>query len=246
MLALEKRRVKEFLSALRVSPTPRQVIAPAREGGVTKFSLWRPGKEVFTAHNTYYSHKKFLLPPHEPLLEFSLGGEGAVTKSVSSDFEQVIFGVRPCDLAAIAVTDAFFSRGFEDKYYLNRRSKTALIGMNCVVPSKNCFCDSMGTRNARAGADLFLVDAGEEWLVEVHSFKGEQMVSAAMHVLRESSEEPLVQVACKRKADLKKLGAAPDIVFHWQDWAEKCLSCGMCTTICPTCTCFDVEDELDL
>lgn len=247
MLSLSKNNAEKFLLTLKTGASPRMVVAPIEERGATKFAYWTPAAKLALARNTYYSHKKFFFSPHEPLLKFSKQGKNIEARPVTSESSMAIFGLRPCDLAAIEITDKFFSaQGFVDNNYWARRKNAVIIGVNCVIPGKHCFCDSMGTRRTKGVADLFLHDAGSRWLVEVLSFKGEQMVSNAMHLLEESVEEPLPEVPCLLKADVAAIESVSEDSLYWQSLAKKCLSCSACNMVCPTCTCFDVEDELDL
>jgi len=172
------------------------------------------------------------------------------------------FGVRPCDLAAIAVQDRVFLGGAHvDTDYARRREAAFLVVVHCSEPGGTCFCASMGTGpKAESGYDLaltevldgrephYLVDAGSERGADVLGELGGRPASEA----ETAAGERLLAAAAGRMgrtldadAVAEALGAALDSP-RWQLAAERCLACGNCTLACPTCFCTTVEDTTDL
>jgi ferredoxin len=144
----------------------------------------------------------------------------------------------------------------QDPYYMNRRRNTVLMGLACNQPMSTCFCTSVGGGPfSTDGLDLLWTDLGDRYLVEAITEQGEAMIADSPH-LREAMSEDIAQ-----KADLaaraegaisgpdvqgvkEKLDRMYDAPF-WQNVQLKCLGCGACTYLCPTCHCFDIADEGD-
>ena len=172
-------------------------------------------------------------------------------------------GVRACDLRAIAVQDNVLQRGpYVDAVYNARRNGAFLVTVDCAEPSGTCFCVSMGSGPAAgSGYDLALteLDAGSashRFLVRTGSLAGEAVVQRlglceATHQ-DSASAKAIVEGASARMGRSMDATAARATLSanrespHWQDVAQRCLSCGNCTMVCPTCFCTTVEDTSDL
>ena len=172
-----------------------------------------------------------------------------------------LFGVRPCDLAAIAVQDRVFLGGpHVERDYAARREGAFLVAVNCGVPGGTCFCASMGTGpRARRGFDLSLtetLEGGHRFVVEPGTERGAEVLAtldarpataddltASLAVTAEAEERMGRQLDA---AGLPELLAASREAPRFDDVAERCLTCGNCTLVCPTCFCTSVEDVNDL
>lgn len=209
--------------------------------------------------------KKLLFPQNEPVLEFSTSVEGdketlEIKEIVPPSKPAVLFGVRPCEARAAWLLDGVFGSEPRDIYYWKRRDQTTLVSLTCTPPpSENCFCTSVeGSPGSEEGSDILMTDLGEKLYVRTLSTKGEELVSAA----RSLFEEPKPEDKKKLKAlhteaeksiqrELKgarkiseKLKTAFDSPL-WDEEAMSCLRCGICTYLCPSCHCFDINDEVD-
>lgn len=213
------------------------------------------------------SWKPYLFPPRsvmwraadpEGVVASAPGDCGAAWPPVEP---RALFGVRACELEAIRIQDrVFLDRAFPDGTYEARRQATLIVAVNCASPAATCFCTSMacGPR-VGAGADLvltelapadpvlhrFVVDAGTERGRELLAGLDardatEEDVVAAAEVTREAHSRMSRSVDTAGLADL--LRAAVDHP-EWDDVARRCLSCGNCTMVCPTCFCSDHIDE---
>jgi len=210
------------------------------------------------------SWKPFLFPPRSTLFRARRADGGVELEDTAGEpAEKVAFlGVRACDLAAIAIQDRVFMGGpFVDPIYAARRSRVLLIAVNCHRPGGTCFCGSMGTGpQAVSGYDLALTeiadDGRHEFLVEAGSETGERIVEAMPghpageeDFLRAREVTELAAGAMGRTLDS---GKTRELLFRnlnsprWQEIAERCLACGNCTMVCPTCFCSAVEDTTDL
>jgi sulfhydrogenase subunit beta (sulfur reductase) len=209
--------------------------------------------------------KKVLFPQSEVFLEFSESPEGnretlEVREILPSSEPRVICGVRPCEARAAWLLDGVFGGDPKDIYYWKRRDQTTIVALACTPPpSENCFCTSVeGSPCAEEGADILLTDLGDKYFVQVLSEKGEALIKPASSLF----ENPKPEDRKKRKAvqadsekgikrELKgartvaeKLKSLFDSSF-WDEEAMSCLRCGICTYLCPSCHCFDINDEID-
>jgi ferredoxin len=177
-----------------------------------------------------------------------------------------LLGVRSCDLHAVGIHDTVLrDRGFRDDAYAARREGAFVVAVTCGDPGGTCFCTSMGTgprprEGHGAPFDLALTelldDAGHRFLVEVGSDRGAEVVAeigAAPAVDADvAAADQVAQGAASRMgrtldtAGLKELLYASADSPVWDDIAQRCLACGNCTAVCPTCFCTTVSDTTDL
>jgi ferredoxin len=208
------------------------------------------------------SWKSFLHPPRVPLLTAHRDEAGGltVTEPPEEAPRYAFLGVRACDLRAIEVQDRVLGRGgHPDKGYSARRAAAFFIAVNCTEPGATCFCASIGSGPAvRAGFDLALTElpGGAGFLVDVGSPEGERLVDKIPH---EAADQAVIDTARAAVADAAtRMGRTvpevdlPDLLAtsreaaRWDDVAKRCLTCGNCTMVCPTCFCTTVEDTTDL
>ncbi len=170
-------------------------------------------------------------------------------------------GVRPCELAAIAVQDRVFLGAERDAVYGSRRDGAFLVAVNCTEPGGTCFCASMGTGpGAEAGFDIVLTEVLDK---KDHYFAAEAGSERGAEVLAEAGAVEAKKAQVKAAADLVEAAAGhmgrtmetaglADLLRqslehpHWQEVAKRCLTCANCTLVCPTCFCANVEDTTDL
>lgn len=205
---------------------------------------------------TFYSPKKYFHPPVQTLITFQdrqiVEKAGEADESINP---RIIFGIRPCDMNALTNLDQVFGEAYPDPYYQRQRKNTLIVALNCNQPCKNGFCTSFNTGPAaEKGYDLALTDLGDTYLVEVGSEAG-QALAAGLTPATEADQTAAKQVidSCRqsmtRRIEVENLG---DFMHqrvdhpHWQELKEKCLACGSCTNVCPTCFCFAVQDQTDL
>jgi NAD(P)H-flavin reductase len=199
-----------------------------------------------------HSPKKFLFPNWEQLFRFRLGGSVLLEAETAAP-PRVIFGMHPCDLHAVRVLDDCLFEGEADSAYRAKRAVTLLVGVDCV-PDEHCFCTSMGTDRIAGGFDLFLHRLDGGYLVRCGSAQGEQMLARhAPQVAVRPGEPPLpLQTKqCEVGLRFSVESLAPllgDAYEHplWREIGDRCLGCGACTLLCPSCYCFNVQDRLDL
>lgn len=203
--------------------------------------------------------KKYFLPPKETLLRFKPAPSLEIT-SVVEDQPFILFGVHPYDLKAIHQMDQIFSRQVPDPNYLKRRKAAVIIGVDPTRIAPRSFWADMGAANITTGFDLMYTDIGEHFLVEIGSKKGKDIFARYGKARPAEKNEIRKRVAirsqiahlCQEKGlnfpyrEIPKLMERSEENFIWEENAIKCLSCGSCNIVCPTCYCFDVQDDIDL
>jgi ferredoxin len=170
-------------------------------------------------------------------------------------------GVRPCDLAAIGVLDTVLGAGkHPDETYTSRRDGIFVVAVECTEPGETCFCASMGTGPGATGGgyDLVLTELVSEtnhrFVVRVGSEAGAQVFAALPGEPADGAAveaQRAVSQAAKRMSrrmpdGMREVLAGARESSHWDDVASRCLTCGNCTLVCPTCFCTTTEDVSDL
>jgi len=201
------------------------------------------------------SVKTFYFPQPETLMTFSLGekhpDKGIMQEPAKFQGMQVVLGVRPCDAASVLLNQLPF---IEDPFYMANCQRTALVGFTCTARLSTCFCTEMGGSPLHsAGLDLAFSPMQDGFILEVLSEKGEILVAGCSLVPASASDLAVLTarrqgVATADSARLELLRAcALNRLYEapmWQALGEACINCGACTFICPTCFCFDIQDEM--
>ncbi len=254
---IKKKDIAKLLNQWREEFT---VLLPSREGGASAMARW-DGKDTSFLEwyrNTVVPAKASLFPAAEEMFRFRKDKEGyQVELPAADEGRQLIFGIRPCDANALHILDFIFGDGYEDPYYLSRRRNTVLVGLGCTRPYDSCFCTSLGSSPADpAHLDLLLTDLGDEFLVEAVSEAGRELVARSRGLeeatgaddarageVKEAARQRVTRVVDTGGIDKRLLSCFED-GDYWEGVAAKCISCGVCTLLCPTCHCFDIDDEM--
>ena len=169
-----------------------------------------------------------------------------------------IIGARACDLAALRLQDRhFIEQQFQDAHYAARRAQLFIIAVHCTHPAATCFCVSTGDGpRVQDGYDLALSELDEGYLIEVCGEKGRAIAAQLPLVtatsVQQSQSSAEIDAAAARQTRCLPGGSLRDRLLasldhpHWEDVAARCLSCGNCTSVCPTCFCSDGVDEASL
>ncbi|MBI4278929.1 MAG: 4Fe-4S dicluster domain-containing protein [Armatimonadetes bacterium] len=208
------------------------------------------------------SWKKFLHVPARRLWRARRGPSGITVEEEGGDAPRFAFiGVRACDLHAIAIQDRVFLQGtYADPAYRARREQAFLVAVNCGQAGGTCFCVSMGTGpKATSGFDLALTeiaDGAHRFVVEVGTARGAEVMREVPH--RPAQAEDLAEADAVVARAAGQMGRAMeasglrDLLVtnpehpRWEQVAARCLTCGNCTMVCPTCFCTTVEEVSDL
>jgi sulfhydrogenase subunit beta (sulfur reductase) len=237
-----------------------RLMAPVRCGKTSFDFQWidDPSQVVFEYVRTVMPPKKAIWPVLDTMLEFDLKKQQA--SPVLDETPFVLFGIHACDLKGINQLDWAMGQrhGVPDPHYLARRKAATIVGMESM-PDEYCFCTSVGSCETREGADLFLTPVESSYFVEVLSVKGEALAKQAPELREATGDEVAAAKAFiekkKRSTTLKingEMGELPDLLEPryetevFESTAQRCYGCGTCTNVCPTCFCFDVDDQVDL
>jgi ferredoxin len=171
-------------------------------------------------------------------------------------------GVRACDLAAVATLGNVLGGGaYPDSRFAHRRRGLFVVAAACTEPGGVCFCASMGTGPAPGpGYDLSLTeridDQGDRFVVDIGTEAGRRVLAKISHRAAADTEvdEARAAVAAAEQlmgrqmpeVDIRDLLAASRESPLWEEVADRCLTCGNCTMVCPTCYCTSTEDTSDL
>jgi len=237
-----------------------RLYAPKKKENLFIFRPVRDINEVCLNYiPTILPPKKYYFPQKEKLFKFSI--EPFKTAKAFKKFEEfILFAVHTCDIAGIQCMDVIFRESPEDPNYLNRKDKMIIIGIECLeYCDEHANCTSMGNHVPRGGYDLMMVDIGEKFILHINSEKGEKLV-INLDYIKEADESDMGALELVREAKKKVfkeefIGSLPQVYeafdkhFNlpvWQDVGRRCVACGNCTAVCPTCYCFDVADDLEL
>ena len=234
-----------------------------QEGGSYRLAE-RDDSALFAYNVGPNSWKSHLFPSKLTLWRGRKGADGEISfKEEAQEVPRYAFiGVRSCDLAAIGVQDkVFIGNGYTDPDYEARRRDAFIVAVNCSKAGNTCFCVSMETGpKASSGFDLALTElideGGHRFLVEVGSEAGAELLStieskAATEDDRGRAEEVSEECASQMGRELDTDGIK-ELLYRnmenprWDEVSERCLTCGNCTLVCPTCFCHTVEDVTDL
>jgi ferredoxin len=254
---LDKRAVEPFVSNMMGD---YRVVGPVSKGIKFAFGQIEDPADLRLDYDTsILPPKKQLQPQKERMMTFSRTGKPAV-EVVLDALPTVLLGVHTCDLHGIRVLDEAFSQGYPDAYYLERRAKTLIVGIECLEPcDEHSFCKSMGTLTVDNGYDLHLTDLGESYAVNVGTEAGASLLEK-YSAARQATEADVAKLSkvlgakwprfpYKLDFDVGELSALMAQSYDnplWDQLAEICLACGQCTLVCPTCFCFNVYDEVEL
>ena len=223
----------------------------------------RDDDAVFGHNDGHNSLKGFLFPPRLALWKAHRGEDGELEVQPPAEPPRYAFlGVRSCDLHAVAIQDrVFMGDRYVDSDYQARRRDAFFVAVNCAQAGGTCFCVSMDSGpKAESGFDLSLTelidDAGHRFVVEVGTDRGAEVLAALPHRPADTrdvgaAEETVERTAASMGRELNTDGIKEllyDNLEHprWEEVGDRCLSCGNCTLVCPTCFCSTTEDTTDL
>lgn len=234
------------------------IIVPQKKNEGYLFLPW-DGREINLSGyvNAVKPIKDVFFPQWESLIKYRIDKESIV--EVSSEIIEhkplIIFGTRPCDAKSIMLLDCVFNgKKFKDPYYCSRRENTLIISLACTEPASTCFCYELNMSPMTGeGSDILLVDMDDQYLAFTVTEKGKEIIS----------KEPFQKASIKNKESFgnvqktmeEKYPSAlktnftkekiTDLFSHgiWNELYQKCLNCGVCTFLCPTCHCFDINED---
>ena len=192
------------------------------------------------------SIKEFFFPKHEVLYSFQRTGKDIeLTDAKPFAGPQYVFGARPCDAASLPILDKVFAWDYQDRFFQSRRENSTVIAIACETPDSNCFCTSVGlSPESTDGADVLLLDLKDgNYEVRTLTDKGKQLFNGQTS---KSDKTGKTAEPPEKKFDFERVQRYLTENFDDPVYAEtslRCVGCGACTYICPTCHCFDIVDE---
>ncbi|MFH0925780.1 MAG: 4Fe-4S dicluster domain-containing protein [bacterium] len=209
--------------------------------------------------STMLSPRNVIYPSIQKLFHIDYKNNQCQTIMPDNGKDSIILGVHSCDMHAVTVLDRIFLGGICDIYYDELRQRTVNIVLNCNKTCGKGFCLSMGTGpflQINEGYDLILTKLREDYLVEVGSERGKNLIENAQGI-QKSKEEDLIEKDRTEKEALRSFkkiintdGLAELLLKNlehpvYQNTAEaRCLGCTNCTMVCPTCYCYTIIDDV--
>jgi ferredoxin len=209
------------------------------------------------------SWKKFLYPAIQKLFTaYYKNNKLEIEREEQPKTKYAFIGVRSCEIYSIEIQDrVFFGGEYQNNIYKDLRKNSLIIAVNCSKAEANCFCTSMGSGpEVNSGYDILLTEilnSNEHFFtIETGSERGEEIVKELN--TKDASESDLnkknkvIQNTISQIQKFLDTENLKDILLknlegsHWDEVAKRCLACGNCTMVCPTCFCMTVEDYTDL
>lgn len=237
----------ELLKARKV------VVAPVlKQSGKVFFKPVQSFAEVATDYiQTAFSAKEVVFPKVEELFTYQHNEEGGLDIKDKLDRipETVVWGLRPCDAVGFDYLNQFFLKENPDVYFKARYDRTTLVTISCATCDESCFCTSVESNPGDTkGSDIVLTAMNESFYVEVMTDKGKNLIN--MNESLFTSSDTLSKEAYLAKpatqfsmAEIKDKIQNAYASAEWKHASMGCYSCGACAFACPTCTCFDIQDE---
>jgi sulfhydrogenase subunit beta (sulfur reductase) len=243
--------------------------APANGKWAVEFMPYRSGSVPILNRQSSLPPKKVLLPQMEALLRFEYQKDAQDPSKVTLRLDDptegslqstpvLVFGARPCDTRGFLTFDRTFTTGpYVDAYYRKRRENTFFATLVCNEGDSACFCSSVGSGPGdMEGSDLRLIPIEDGYLLEALSERAslildslesiaplptESQEAAAKRVMDEISSQPAAGFS---PGTVEAFRGRFENLAYWQETVGQCLSCGICTYVCPTCYCFTITDEV--
>ncbi len=222
----------------------RVLYAPCQEGDAITYRMVCTLDQIAWDYvRPVMSIKEVLFPPSETLFTIEKDGDRVSTKENVFGERQVVWGVRSCDARGLLALDAvFLSDTPVDVFYARRREGTILVGMACKEKAETCFCDLMGgAPDAVDGLDVQVYEQPGGYRFEAVTARGLEFLQATGMNINTKLNDPVRSLE-RQRMELPDLHTLP-VDTYWDKLAESCLSCKICSFVCPTCRCFDVRDE---
>lgn len=207
--------------------------------------------------------KPLLFTPREKLWSSQRSADGQIAfKTAETGLVPLaIIGARACDVAAMKIQDQhFLQQQYVDPYYQARRKNLLIVAVNCSRPADTCFCHSTGDgpfvdNSIDSGADIVLTELQHGFLISAGTDQGEEILLKLS--LLDSTKEQLAESesiaanAANQKRQLPAIDIRTQLMEEldndaWHNIAARCLSCGNCTAVCPTCFCHSENDVAEL
>jgi NAD(P)H-flavin reductase/formate hydrogenlyase subunit 6/NADH:ubiquinone oxidoreductase subunit I len=260
MRIISKEDFANFVGSL-IQDDSLNTIGVKSKGNKFAFGKLESASELHLDYDvTLLPPKKYFFPQRETLVKYNVAN-GFFAQDSANLKPMVIIGVHPYDIVALLHMDEIFRETKSDPYYFEKRKSSIIIGVNIQNMSKWCFAPQMGCATTEYGYDLMLTDLGNRYAINIGSQKGEQLLEKYAKNATDALARDIQLVSQKKREILnmsqQKFDFGTELIPNllsksyeessfWEKHAEKCLACGSCVLVCPTCYCFDVRENPDL
>jgi len=231
----------------------KQIFAPVKKDNLVNFAEISTLQEMTEDYIlTVQSAKSVAFPKVENLFDIKTTKESITLtdKNLNEIPEIVLLGARPCDAAGFDSLNAIFTWDYIDSIFVERLKKVTIIGMSCNKYDAKCFCTSMnGNPGDTKGSDILLTKTNDgNYLAEIITEKGKGIAdkhSSLFESISDTIDKNKFIAEVPVKFDLKQILENINKSFESDLWVEqslRCISCGSCAYVCPTCACFDIQD----
>ncbi len=242
--------LKQWLSKIAGDGT--EIYAPVGKEGKTDFKRINSVDEISMEHiQTTQSAKAIAFPRTEKLFSYKREKGDVTLQDYNPDLipETVVFGLHPCDALGFKPLSGIFNWDTPDKPFNERMKRTTLVSMSCSKSDEYCFCTSVnGGPGNTDGSDILLTHIKEGYLVEILTDKGKALVDKYSDLFENAPDvnknDYLANVPVR--FSLEELHGKLSNMFESEVWkmqSERCLGCGACAFVCPTCACFDIQED---
>jgi ferredoxin len=252
----------QWASGLNQAAAAYRLFGPVKEKEFHSFKPLTNGAQPdLSCLNTRLSPKALVYPQSEVMFDYSLDEsreDHHQLREAAKDYSpRAVIGIRPCDAKAfVLVRLNFDTPDYQDPYWLRAYESTTFIGLGCEAPCSSCFCTTAGCGPYHEeGLDVLLADAGDHYLAKVLTEKGAKFLAAGGWKTAAAKASDQTLAAMRQAAEKKitsfvptdNLRSLPNNDLYnatfWEDVSFACINCGTCTYSCPTCWCFDIQDE---
>ena len=216
-----------------------------------EYKYYPPFSDVTFDHiRSTLSVKNLVFPKVENLFIFSNSKTESSITDVNLNLlpNVVLWGSHPCDNAAFDILRSIFCWDINDEFFSKRLEKVTVIGLACHTSDDYCFCTSTGNApNSVKGSDILLSKlSGGDYIAEFITAKGSSILASSPELFENETEEKAVIAVVNTKFSHEQVTEKLQTAFEHPFWVEnslRCIGCGACTYVCPTCACFDIQDE---
>lgn len=262
-MRIAKYKLIEIISALS---SKVDVFAPVKVNGVTNFHKIDGETDIdLDTVRTKTPPKEVIFRQSEKTMKIKTDdGKILGIDDITEINDTIIFGIRPCDAKGIGILDNFFmdterKDGGEQKHadplWKQRREKTLIMSVVCTKPMASCACTSLGIHPAsEVGSDILFIPDGDGFVVMGVTDNGKQFLSVNSEYFSSEGDAETTQKSVKEKCEsmmsfsipTENAGKLMSLYKNQEIWervSRGCISCGICTFLCPTCHCFEARDK---